>query len=130
VGRLANPEHDAKAIAAALRQDGFAVTDVYDLTRAEFLLAVNKFTDLAATADWATIYYAGHGLQLDGINYLVPVDAKLAVDRDVADEAIALDRIMSAVSDAKKFGLGQRFLGSNHFQAALSSLYDQVWTTG
>lgn len=104
-GKLANPEHDAGAIAAALRKDGFDVTEADNLTRASFLAALNKFSDVAATADWATIYYAGHGLQLDGTNYLIPVEAKLAVDRDVPDEAIPLDRVMSAVSGAKKFGL-------------------------
>ena len=48
-----------------------------DLTRADLVQALNDFADKAANADWAVVYFAGHGLELDGVNYLVPVDAKL-----------------------------------------------------
>jgi tetratricopeptide (TPR) repeat protein len=104
-GKLPNPEHDAAAIAAALTSDGFEVTKASDVTRADFIATLNRFADVAAKADWAVIYFAGHGLQLGGVNYLIPVDAKLAADRDVEDEAIPLDRVMSAVAGARKFGL-------------------------
>jgi uncharacterized caspase-like protein len=56
------------------------------------------------SADWAAIYFADHGLQLDGVNYRIPVDARLVADRDVQDEAIALDRVINAVSEARKIG--------------------------
>ena len=105
VGALANPLHDAEAIATALKGDGFEVTTIDNLTRADFLAAINGFGDRAASADWAVIYYAGHGLQLDGVNYVVPTDARLLADRDVQDEAIALDRVIAAVSGARKLGL-------------------------
>ena len=59
----------------------------------------------AAKADWAVIYFAGHGLQVDGVNYLVPVDASLSDDSDVQDEAIALDRALDAVGGARRLGL-------------------------
>jgi tetratricopeptide (TPR) repeat protein len=104
IGDLPNPRRDAEAIAKALTDDGFEVTRANDLKRARFIAALNQFADAAAKADWATIYFAGHGLQLDGVNYLVPVDAKLIADRDVQDEAIPLDRVISAVHGAK-FGL-------------------------
>jgi tetratricopeptide (TPR) repeat protein len=104
-GTLANPRRDAQAIAAALRGDGFEVTEVENVTRATLLAALNQFSDVAAKADWATIYFAGHGLQLEGVNYLVPIDAKLAIDRDVPDEAIALDRVIDTISSARTFGL-------------------------
>jgi len=105
VGKLANPERDATVIAATLRDDGFDVTMVENVNRADFLATINRFSDGVANADLAVIYFAGHGLQLDGVNYLVPVDAKLTVDRDVQDEAIALDRVISAVRGARKLGL-------------------------
>jgi len=105
VGKLDNPERDAEAIAAALRDDGFDVTTVDNLARADFIAAINQFSDAAANADWALIYFAGHGLQLDGVNYLIPVDAKLVADRDAQDEAIPLDRVIAAVSGVRKLGL-------------------------
>ena len=105
VGRLANPKRDAETIAAALKADGFAVTTADNLGRSDFIAAMNKFSDTAAKADWAVIYFAGHGLQVDGVNYLVPVDAKLAEDRDVRDEAIPLDRAIETVGGARKLGL-------------------------
>jgi uncharacterized caspase-like protein len=105
VAKLPNPERDAGEIAAALQADGFDVTKVDNLTRADFLSVINRFSDSAARADWAVIYFAGHGLQIDGVNYLVPVDAKLATDRDVPDEAIALDRLINTVGAARKLGL-------------------------
>ena len=105
VSKLPNPEHDAETIAAALKADGFDVTTVDNLTRAEFIAALDRFSDNATNADWAVVYFAGHGMQLDGVNYLIPVDAKLVADRDVSDEAIALDRVITAVSAARKLGL-------------------------
>ena len=124
-GTLANPRRDAQAIAAALRSDGFEVMEVENVTRAALLAALNQFSDVAAKADWATIYYAGHGLQLEGNNYLVPVDAKLAADRDVPDEAIALDRVIDTISGVRIFGLivvdacrNNPFLAQMHFTAA------------
>jgi signal peptidase I len=104
IGELPNPSHDAEAIAEALTDDGFSVMRANDLTRAGFIAALNQFADAAAKMEFATIYFAGHGLQLDGVNYLVPVDAKLIADRDVQDEAIPLDRLINAVHRAK-FGL-------------------------
>jgi len=105
VGKLINPPRDADAIASALTDDGFDVTRAADVGHADFVAAIKQFEDAAADADWAVIYYAGHGLQLDGVNYLIPVDAKLAADRDVQDEAVPLGRVLEAVSGAHKLGL-------------------------
>jgi tetratricopeptide (TPR) repeat protein len=125
VAKLPNPERDADTIAAALQADGFAVTKVDNLARADFIAAINRFSDDAAKADWAVIYFAGHGLQLDGVNYLIPVDARLNADRDVQDEAIALDRLINAVGTARKLGLvivdacrNNPFLNRMHFTIA------------
>jgi tetratricopeptide (TPR) repeat protein len=106
VAALSNPRHDASRVAEVLRQIGFDVVKVdNDLTREKFVAALRGFADEADRADWAVIYYAGHGIELSGHNYLLPVDARLRTDRDVQDEAIALDRVLSAVEGAKKLRL-------------------------
>jgi Flp pilus assembly protein TadD len=106
VGALSNPVPDAALIAAALKKSGFtSVTLLDDLSRDGFVSAIKTFQDQADKADWAVVYYAGHGLEMDGTNYLIPVDAKLKTDRDVPDETIPLDRVMSALEGAHKLKL-------------------------
>ncbi|MCJ2033145.1 tetratricopeptide repeat protein [Methylobacterium sp. J-068] len=102
-GTLANPGRDADAIAASLKASGFdSVRLVKDLKREEFLSALKDFEDEAERSDWAMIYYAGHGFQINGENYLVPVDAKMKLDREVPDETVSLDRVLSTVAQARK----------------------------
>ncbi|VTZ27821.1 Peptidase C14 caspase catalytic subunit p20 (fragment) [Methylocella tundrae] len=106
VATLPNPERDAEAVAAAFRKIGFqTVFAERDLTREKFLAALRAFEDKAENADWAVVYYAGHGIEIGGVNYLIPVDAKLRADRDVQDEAITLDRVLLATERAKKLRL-------------------------
>lgn len=106
VGKLPNPVRDADAVAASLRSAGFAVVTVKnDLSRSAMISALNDFADQAANAYWAVIYFSGHGLEVDGINYVVPVDAKLLADRDVGDQAITLDRLLKATLGARKLHL-------------------------
>jgi tetratricopeptide (TPR) repeat protein len=106
VPALANPANDAKAVASALRAVGFSeVRELHDTDLATFGKALKDFGDLAAAADWAVIYYAGHGLEVGGTNYLVPVDAKLELQSHVEDEAMPLSRLLSKVSAASKMQL-------------------------
>jgi tetratricopeptide (TPR) repeat protein len=106
VSALPNPRRDADALAAALRRAGFAsVTVSHDLGRDQLVQALRAFEEEAETADWAMIYFAGHGIEINGVNYLVPVDAKLKADRDVVDEAVPLDRVLSSIENAKKLRL-------------------------
>ena len=106
VARLPNPRRDADAVAASLRGIGFrTVTLETDLSRDKLVRALRAFQDEAETADWAMIYYAGHGIEVGGVNYLVPIDAQLKDDRDVQDEAVPLDRLLSAIEGAKKLRL-------------------------
>jgi tetratricopeptide (TPR) repeat protein len=106
VAPLPNPQRDAAAITGSLRAVGFqSVTLVSDATREKLIEALRTFADEAEKADWAMVYYAGHGMEVNGINYIVPVDAKLAVDRDVKFEAVPLDRMMVSVEGAKKLKL-------------------------
>jgi Caspase domain len=100
---LPNPAKDARAIAAMFQQVGFDVVSAqYDIKNLEFKRAIRQFEDAAADADIAVVYYAGHGIEIHGTNYLVPVDAKLASDRDAEDEAITLDRLIESVDGAKR----------------------------
>src|SRR3982074_2079266 len=67
--------------------------------------ALRDFADRARDADIAVVYYAGHGMEVDGTNYLIPVDAKLERDTDVYDEAFSLERVLLAVEPAKQLRL-------------------------
>jgi Tfp pilus assembly protein PilF len=106
VPALANPPRDAELLAATLQRSGFeAVKLLSDLVREKFVDALQAFARDARQADWAVVYFAGHGIEIDGINYLVPVDARLETDRDVKLEAISLDQVLAAVEGARKLHL-------------------------
>src|SRR6266516_4808533 len=103
VARLPNPVNDGTVIAATLKNAGFDVVEErHDLPAAETRRALRDFADRARDADIAVVYYAGHGIEVGGTNYLIPVDAKLASDRDAPDEAITLERLLEAGETAKK----------------------------
>jgi uncharacterized caspase-like protein len=103
---LTNPAHDAAAITTMFQKAGFDVVESrHDLKNAEMRRALRDFTDKARDADIAVIYYAGHGIEVNGVNYLVPVDAVLERDTDAYDEAISLDRILQAIEPAKRLHL-------------------------
>lgn len=106
VPALTNPVNDGNTVAATLKGAGFDVVDSrHDLPAAETRRALRDFADRARDADIAVVYYAGHGIEVDGSNYLIPVDAKLERDTDVYDEALSLDRVLLAVEPAKKLRL-------------------------
>jgi uncharacterized caspase-like protein len=106
VARLPNPVNDGNTIATTLKDAGFDVVDNrHDLGAADTRRALRDFADRAHDADIAVVYYAGHGIEVDGSNYLIPVDAKLERDIDVYDEALSLDRVLLAVEPAKKLRL-------------------------
>ena len=106
VAPLANPVNDGARIAATLKDAGFDVVDSrHDLSAAETKRALRGFADHARDADIAVVYYAGHGIEVDGSNYLIPVDARLERDTDVYDEAFSLDRILVAIEPARKLRL-------------------------
>ena len=106
VHALPNPPRDSKLIASVLRDVGFqTVISVSDLSRDKFFEALQTFATEAENADWAVVYYAGHGFEIGGVNYLVPVDAKLAADRDAETQAVALEQVIAAVGAARKVRL-------------------------
>ena len=106
VPALANPDRDAKGVAETLKAIGFnSVRLVEDENKSGLTKALRDFQDLADNADWALVYYAGHGIEIRGQNYLIPVDAKLATDLDADDEAVSLDRILGRIHNARKLQL-------------------------
>ncbi|WP_454623944.1 caspase family protein [Bradyrhizobium cenepequi] len=106
VAPLPNPINDGALIAATLKDAGFDVVDFRrDLPALETRRALRDFADRARDAEIAVVYYAGHGIEVDGANYLIPVDARLERDTDVYDEAFSLDRVLIAIEPAKKLRL-------------------------
>ena len=103
--KLPNAASDAVAIAFLLKAIGFSVEAQNDLTIGAMRQALRQFADTARGAEIAIVYFAGHGIEVDGANYLIPVDAKLATDLDVEDEAISLDRILRTMEPALRLRL-------------------------
>jgi Caspase domain/WD domain, G-beta repeat len=105
VGLLPNPSRDADLVGAALQSAGVDVTIAHDLDRDSMVKALRAFSKKAEGADWAVIYYAGHGIEIGGTNYLIPIDAKLETDSDVPDEAIPLEQLQSRLAGARRLKL-------------------------
>ena len=94
VGQLANPVNDAQEIASALKASGFDVILGTNVDKRAFDNKVRDFAGLLESADVAIFFYAGHGLQVAGRNYLIPVDAHLQGERDLDFDAENLDFIL------------------------------------
>lgn len=106
VPRLTNPTSDAEALAALFEAAQFeSVDSKSDLSATELRRTLREFASKARDADIAVVYYAGHGIELDGNNFLVPVDAALETDSDVLDEAVSIERVLFAVEPAKRLRL-------------------------
>jgi uncharacterized caspase-like protein len=103
---LPNANHDAGAVGALFRIMGFDVVDArFDLGIADLRRALRDFSEQVQDADIAVVYYAGHGMEVNGMNYLVPVDAGLARDVDVEDETVSLERVLRTIEPAKRLRL-------------------------
>jgi tetratricopeptide (TPR) repeat protein len=98
---LPNPRRDAEAVAQALREAGFQTTVTGDLDRAAMRKALRAFRDAADKADWALVYFAGHGIQIGKANYLIPIDAALRDERDVEDETVSYSEVERAIEGAR-----------------------------
>jgi uncharacterized caspase-like protein len=101
--RLPNPVNDAAAMGDLFKAAGFDdVRIANDLGVNDLRKALRSFAEKAAGADIAVVYYAGHGIEIGGHNYLIPVDAALASDLDVEDETVDLDRVLQLLEPAKR----------------------------
>lgn len=106
VPRLANPENDSTAIGLLLRNAGFDAVEVrQNLDNTDMRRAMRDFSQSAADADIAVVFFAGHGIEVGGTNFLVPVDSTLKRDIDVEDEAVSLDRVLTLLEPARKLRL-------------------------
>jgi uncharacterized caspase-like protein len=106
VTRLTNPANDSSLMAETLKNAGFDVVDLKrDLKVNEMRRTLREFSDKVRDADVAVVYYAGHGMEIDGTNYVIPVDAVLERDLDAFDEAIPLDRILAVIEPARQLRL-------------------------
>ncbi len=104
--RLPNPANDAALMADTLKSAGFDSVELRrDLKVGEMRRALRDFLDRSRQADVAVVYYAGHGIEIDGTNYLIPVDAVLDRDADIYDEALSLDRVLVSVEPARQLRL-------------------------
>jgi invasion protein IalB len=103
---LKNPKNDSIAIAKLFKDAGFDEVEAkIDLSADDFRRALREFSVRSEEADVAVVYFAGHGIEIGGTNYLLPVDAKIATDLDAEDEAISLDRILRTVESASRLRL-------------------------
>jgi hypothetical protein len=106
VPTLPNPARDAEAIGRLFESSGFNVVQLHrDLALAEMRRVVRDFSDQTRDADIAVIYFAGHGIEVGGTNYLLPVDAVLKRDIDIEDETVSLDRLLQVIEPAKRLRL-------------------------
>ena len=106
VPALPNPARDAALVADTLKRTGFETVMVQtNLRRDALITALRDFAARAESADWAVVYYAGHGMEVGGVNYLIPIDAKIAADRDIGFEAVPLEQVLNAAERAKKLRL-------------------------
>jgi tetratricopeptide (TPR) repeat protein len=103
---LMNADRDAESIGGALSEAGFTrVTVATNLDREQLEAALHQFSVEAADADWAVVYYAGHGIEVQGRNFIVPTDASLDTLRDAPAHAVAVNEIISAAGAAKALRL-------------------------
>ena len=105
VPALPNPPNDAGDVVTALKRLGFEVTLIINASFDEMRRGLIALGRDAAGADMATVYFAGHGMEINGENWLIPVDAELKRDTDAANEAISLQSVMMQVSSTTSLGL-------------------------
>jgi len=105
VQRLPNPTQDASDIAAKLKELGFDVVLGLDLNMAQFGDTLREFSRRIEGADVGLMFYAGHGLQVDGENYLIPIDAHIEATSDLAFQAVKLDSLLNVVEQHSKLSI-------------------------
>lgn len=99
-GDLTNPRNDAADMSATLKKFGFQVIDGFDLDKVSFDRNIRDFANSLSGADTGLFFYAGHGLQVAGQNYLVPIDAELTTAASLEFEMIRLDVVHRIMEQA------------------------------
>lgn len=99
--KLSNPVNDAEAVARKLREGGFEVTLMSELDREAFRASLAEMSTVQGPTSFLVFYYAGHGVEIRGKNYLIPTDGNLKDELDVDRELIPLDEVLRSVSNSK-----------------------------
>jgi hypothetical protein len=99
---LTNTVNDAQEVSKTLKKLGFEVETSIDQPLADLVKTVNGFSFRAETADIAMVYYAGHGVELNGENFLIPVDVRISKPEQIASQAITLKSLLKSVENARK----------------------------
>ena len=99
---LKNAGNDAAGISETLANIGFGVTTLLDVSGDDLRREIDAFTIEAETADLALVYFAGHGVEVEGKNFLIPVDADIMSNQDIERQAVSLDDFLAAVDRARK----------------------------
>ena len=97
---LRNPVNDAKDMTSALRKLGFTVMHKQNATQKEMETSIRKFGERLRKGGVGLFFYAGHGLQVNGINYIIPLDAEIREETDVKYEAVDARRVLDAMYNA------------------------------
>jgi hypothetical protein len=105
VPKLPNPPNDADSITAALKRLGFMVTEITNANFDDMRRSLIDFGRQVLGADMAVVFFAGHGMEIGGENWLIPVDAELRSDTDAENEAVSLKSVMWQVAKANQLGL-------------------------
>jgi len=100
-GSLPNPVNDAKAISVALQSVGFEVMSYENVTQKELKMAINSFGQKLKGYEVGVFYYAGHGIQNKGMNYMIPVEADLQTEAQVEFDCVAADRVLAYMDAAQ-----------------------------
>jgi uncharacterized caspase-like protein len=100
VGPLANPANDAKAMAQTLRESGFDVMQYTNLNKRDFEESLRAFGSKIPRGGVALFYFAGHGVQVKGVNFLLPIGARVEKEGDIEYEAVDAGRIMNELESA------------------------------
>jgi len=101
VGPLKNPANDAKAMTLQLKKMGFDVTTIIDAPRKVMVKSIRRWGQTLKKNDIGLFYYAGHGLQLNGQNYLVPIDAEIDSEENIEFESVSLGEVLNQMGSAK-----------------------------
>ncbi|MCC7285772.1 MAG: caspase family protein [Burkholderiaceae bacterium] len=102
VGSLKNPVNDAKAVATSLRGLGFEVTERENATLRDMLEAFQQFSLRGKSADVRVVYYAGHGVQVKGRNYLLPVDTEIRAEDEMPRKSADLNEFLDRLGAIKQ----------------------------
>jgi uncharacterized caspase-like protein len=99
---LKNPVNDAVPLARALSRLGFELDFVPNAGIVHMRRMLRDFSEKAQGADWALVFYAGHGLQLRGKNWLIPIDAELRRESDLLDEAVPAEDVLDGLHGVRR----------------------------